>query len=675
LEAKRGSKHRIAPRTLGFQRRLPFSNIGKTLQDGWETKGGGDDLAMANRVTIGERLRYAFDKSMSAGPIALIGWLALISLVVIVFASLILVLFQVGPEGQPPVDFFEAIWESLMRSMDAGTVAGDTGWGFRLIGLLVTIAGIFIFSTLIGVLSSGIEGKLDELRKGRSRVLEEDHTIILNWSPTIFDVVSELVVANASRKKPRVVIMANRDKVEMEDEIADKVQDLGNTRVICRSGDPTDLYDLSLVSPDKARSIIVLSPEGEDPDAQVIKTVLALIHDPRRPKGRYQIAAEIRDARNKSLAQVVGGDEVQLVLADDLIARIMVHSSRQSGLSAVYAELLDFDGCEIYTLPQPGLVGKSFGDAVMAYETSTLIGLCDAEGRVSLNPDMNSQVKEGMRAIIVAEDDSAIKLAPDRAAIAADLVRTPPKKEPASERFLMLGWNRRAPIIAYELSRYVAPGSVLTIAADTPTLEADVGNLVVGSDNLAVEFGVIDTSNRTILEGLDVPSYNHVLVMGYSDLMAPQQTDTRTLVTLLHLRKIGESVGRRINVVSEMIDVRNRELAEVTGADDFVVSNRLVSLMLAQASENDKIAAIFDDLLDEAGSEIYMRPIEDYVALEQPVSFYTLADAARQRSEVAMGYMRGRSPNGTGGSVVVNPKKSEALTYAPGDRLIVLAKD
>ena len=57
-------------------------------------------------------------------------------------------------------------------------------------------------------------------------------------------------------------------------------------------------------------------------------------------------------------------------------------------------------------------------------------------------------------------------------------------------------------------------------------------------------------------------------------------------MTLLQLRKLSEAAGKPINVVSEMLDARNRALAEVTRADDFVVSNQLVSLMLAQASEN-----------------------------------------------------------------------------------------
>ena len=285
-----------------------------------------------------------------------------------------------------------------MRTLDSGTMGGDAGWGFRLVMLVVTLGGIFVVSALIGVLSAGIDGKLDELRKGRSRVLESDHTIILNWSPSIFDIISELVVANASRKRPRIVIMADKDKVEMEDEIAAKVPDLRNTRVICRSGDPTDLYDLALVNPQTSRSIIVLSPgRRRSGYRRSIKTVLALVNDPARRPEPYRIAAEIRDPKNAEVARVVGGAEVQLVLADDLISRIVVHSSRQAGLSAVYSELLDFDGCEIYTAEQPALVGKSFDEAVMAYENCALIGLCDRKGRVYLNPPGQLVIRKGIK--------------------------------------------------------------------------------------------------------------------------------------------------------------------------------------------------------------------------------------------------------------------------------------
>ncbi|MFA4893538.1 hypothetical protein [Brevundimonas sp.] len=633
----------------------------------------------AGAVTTGERLRYAFDKSMAAGPVALAGWLALVSLVTIALAATLLALTRIGPDGG--FDFGEAAWQSLMRTMDAGTMGGDSGWVFRFVTLFVTLMGILVFSALISIISAGLDSALEGLRKGRSRVLESDHTIILNWSPSIFDILSELVIANASRKNPRIVIMADRDKVEMEDEIADKVPDLGNTRIICRSGDPTDLFDLSLVNAQTCRSIIVVSPGGAaDPDSQVIKTVLALTNDPKRRDERYRIAAELRDARNAEVARIVGGDEVQLVLADDLISRIVVQSSRQAGLSAVYSELLDFDGCEIYTTELEELVGVTYGDAVMGYEDSALIGLSYPDGRVRMNPPMDEVITAGSRAVIIAEDDAAIRLSPmPDDAVDAAAVRKPAAVRRSAERVLVIGWNRRGPMIAHELSRYVKPGSVLTVAGDVPGLADEIRAMPLGSKNMKVGVRIIDTSHAASLEALEPLTYDSIMVLGYSDHMEAQSADTRTLITLLHLRKLSERLGEHISVVSEMIDIRNRELAEVTRADDFVVSNRLVSLMLAQASENEYLSAIFDDLLDEDGSEIYMRPVGDYVDLDLPVSFYTIVEAARRRGETAIGYRRRRPDDADDsrnmGGVVVNPPKSERLSYEPEDRVIVLAED
>jgi voltage-gated potassium channel Kch len=627
---------------------------------------------------LGRRLRYEFDKSVAAGPVALLGWLAIFTLIVVVIAGGVLALFRIAPDGSGAMSFGEAVWESLIRTLGGGTTGGVGGWAFRWVMLILTLAGILIVSALIAVLSTALGGRLDELRRGRSGVVEAAHTIILNWSPAIFDTIAELTVANQNRRRPCIVIMADKDKVEMEDEIARKVPNLRNTRIVCRSGEPTDPTDLAIASPHTSRSIIVLSPGVDDPDSAVIKTVLALVGDPYRRQQKYRIAAEIRAGKNAELARLAGGDEVQPVLADELIARIMVHSSRQSGLSAVYSELLDFAGCKICTGEQKPIEGTSFGDALMAYDTSTLIGLTDPTGRVFLNPPMETQIAPGMKAILIAADEASIKVAANPLNVDHTAIALYRKQERTAERTLMLGWNRRAPVIAFELSRYVAPGSVLTIAADTPKLQEEVGALMISGSNLQVEYGIVDIASRAALDSLNIPGYDHVLLLGYADHLEAQATDTRTLVTLLQLRKIAEAAGRPINVVSEMIDMRNRQLADVTRADDFVVANRLVSLMLAQASENQNIGAIFADLLDEQGSEIYLRPAEAYLELNQPMSFYTVTEACRRRGEVALGYVKqAAAPAGDPphvGGVVVNPRKADTITLESGDRLVVLAR-
>lgn len=640
-----------------------------------------------SEIRFSQRLRYAFDNSMSKGAIALIGYLGLASLALIMVAGLVVILFRIIPGGESEVPGFgEAMWLSLMRTLDSGTMGGDLGSGFRVTMLFVTLGGIFIVSSLIGVINNGIEAKLDELRKGRSFVVERDHTLILGWSPKIFTILSELVLANENRNKPRVVILAERDKVEMEDEIAEKVPDTGKTRIVCRTGSPLDLNDLEIVNPHEARSIVILAPESDEPDSEVIKSILAITNNPNRRSEPYHIVAEIAELRNLEVARMVGKDEAQLIVTSDLISRIVVQTSRQSGLSVVYTELLDFGGDEIYFHEEPSLTGRTFGEALFAYETSALMGIRFRDGRVQLLPPLDTRIEAGDKVVAISEDDDTIRLSGrtgdwtdlekkleiDAAAIQAVAV---PERRP--ERTLLLGWNDRGVTIINELDRYVAPGSELMLVASIDGLEERLASDCAGLQCQKLTIRTADTTDRRILDGLGVPGFDQVIILCYSDTLDIQEADARTLITLLHLRDMAEKGGHDFRIVTEMLDTRNRELAEVTQADDFIVSNKLTSLMLAQVSENKELSAVFADLFDPEGAEVYIKPAKNYVALGRPVSFYTVVEAARRRGEIAIGYRHEALAKDASKAygVVVNPAKSEKITFAEADRVIVVAED
>jgi len=624
------------------------------------------ELTMSRHSSTREKLRYWFDTSMSQGSVALVGWLGLITAAVIASATLVLVLTGIEPADDDDFTFVEAVWSSLMRTIDPGTIGGDQGWGFRFVMLVVTFAGIFLFSALIGVLSSGIEAKLDELRKGRSRVIEQDHAIILNWSPAIFDVLRALAIANESVARPRLVILADKDKVEMEDEIAEKLPDLGRTKVICRTGDPSDLTDLQIVNPHTCRSIIILAPDSENSDAHVIKCIVALVKDPVRRAEPYRIVAQLRNRDNSEIAQVVGGDETQLVLSDSLIARLMAHSSRQRGLSVAYDELLDFSGSEFYVVEQPQLTGLSFGESLMYYDGCIPVGLCSPEGRIALNPPMDRVIAADDTIVLIAPDDSLIDLRPSPAIPRDVALAAPTSRDPAPVRYLILGWNDRGPIIVRELCRFMPPGSVVTIASDSPRL-VESALTGTGIEKHVISVLRINTTQLSELEKLGIGAFDNILLLGCSDDVPAQTADTYTLVTLLHLRSIADRDGIDLNVVSEMIDVRNRRLAEVTRVDDFVVSSRLVSLMLAQAAENPHASAIFAELLSADGAELHLKPVTDFVLPGQMVDFLAITHAVRLAGQVAIGYARRDGP------VLLNPEKSLQLDVEPEDRVVVIA--
>jgi ion channel POLLUX/CASTOR len=630
------------------------------------------------QISISDRLRYAFDNTMAAGPVALIGWLGLLSVIVIAAVALIITLARISPgDADESITFLEAFWLSMMRTLDAGTMGGDTGWKFRVAMFVVTLGGVFVVSTLIGILSNGLEDKLEELRKGRSFVVEHNHTLILGWSPKIFTIITELVSANANQKNPRIVILADRDKVEMEDDIRAKIPSTKNTRVICRTGSPIDLDDLEIVNPHAARSIIILSPEGDAPDSQVIKSILALTNNPKRRAEPYHIVAEIRHAKNVDVARMVGRDEAQLVLAGDLISRITVQTCRQSGLSVVYTELLDFGGDEIYFKHEPALAGRTFGEALSAYEDSSVIGLQFAGGACKLNPPMDTPIGPNDRIIAISEDDDTIRLsAAGMATTDEAALNGAHPAPPQPERTLILGWNERACTIITELNNYVAPGSEVLVVADEAEADNEAACTAQHLQNVRVEMRVGDTTDRATLEGLNIPTYQHVIILCYSNSLDTQEADAHTLITLLHLRNIAQQSGHSFSIVSEMLDMRNRQLAEVTHADDFIVSDALTSLMLSQVSENKDLAQVFADLFDADGSEVYLKPAADYVVTGREVNFYTVLEAARRRGEVAIGYRQQTHANDADKSygVAVNPAKSARVTFTAQDRVIVLAE-
>ncbi len=631
---------------------------------------------MRRPVTARDRLRYRFDNFMSRGPMVLVGALALASLLVVVAGAVLVHSLGVAPadaEGHRP-GFVTLIWMSGMRAMDAGAVGGDDGSKLYLaLMLAVTLGGIFIVSAFIGVLNSGLEARLDDLRKGRSRVIEEDHALILGWSAQVFTVVSELCAA--SENKPGgavIVVLADKDKVEMEDEIATKVPDLRGSRVVCRNGSPIDLDDLDLGSPETARAIVVLGPEGSaDPDASVIKTILALVGHKPRESGRHHIVAEIRDMKNRVPARMVGRDQVELVMSGDVIARIAVQTCRQSGLSAIYTELLDFGGDEIYFHKAPALAGKTFGESLDAFEDAAVIGLRSAEGKTQLLPPMDTKLAAGDALIVIAEDDDKITAKASAAKVDESLLRPAVETARAPERTLILGWNNRGATVVSELDKYAMPGSELTIIAEDDSPADDLDGLETELVNHKVRTVKGDINDRRVLDAAGVSGFQHVITLSYAERLGVQEADAITLVTLLHLRDIEEKHGETFSVVSEMLDARNQKLAEVTKTDDFIVSENLISLLLAQLAENKALGAVFEDLFDADGAEIYLKDASAYVATGEAVDFSTVIEAARRRGEVAIGY----DIAGTTGARApkLNPKKSARLTFAAGDRVVVIA--
>ena len=338
---------------------------------------------MAEKGLMGRwraKLRYEFDNTLSRGIFGQIFWLGVVTFSVISLAALIIILLGVapssgGPEGK--TGFFKLLWINLNRTLDPGYVGADPGgWVYLLILLLVTFFGIFVFSALISIITSALEKRLDELRRGHSKVIERNHTVIFGWSRKVVPVIQQLIEANRSERRSCIVVYGDRDKVEMEEYLAQKVGAAGRTRIVCRSGATTDVLAPEITNVSDAKSVILIGsdadPAAPDPidaehaiDIEIVKTLMAVRNvnavagqsrEKARDRGQERdgarrplaVVSAIHDSRNVDVARVAAGGDVVLLEIPDLVSRLVVQTTRQSGLPIVYAELLSFDGAEFY---------------------------------------------------------------------------------------------------------------------------------------------------------------------------------------------------------------------------------------------------------------------------------------------------------------------------------------
>ena len=362
---------------------------------------------------------------------------------------------------------------------------------------------------------------------------------------------------------------------------------------------------------------------------------------------------------------------------DRIIPRVVAQTCRQSGLSNVYVELLDFQGSEIYFSDASDFVGKTFHETVLGYESSAVIGLVSADGKAMVNPPMQTLVGGSWKVIAVAEDDDKVIPLDTPPSWKESLISTARGGKGPKERFLVLGWNDRVCAIVRELDSYVTKGSVIRVVGSSEKGKEALAGLDGELANLKASYAQADITSRGLLESLELGKVDHLIVMCEDGDYDPDAADSRTLVTLIHVRDMAKKGGFSFSLTSQILDIRNRALAEVAEADDFIVSDRILSLMVAQLSENPGLIDVLTDLFDPEGSEIYIKPASDYVRTGEPVDFYTVAESCARRSHCAIGYRiaaRARDPE-AGYGVVVNPAKSATVVFQEGDGIVVLAED
>ncbi|KAK1434441.1 hypothetical protein QVD17_00183 [Tagetes erecta] len=648
-------------------------------------------------VPLKKRIAYMVDVCFSIYPYAKLLALLFATIFLIAFGGLALYAVSDG-------SLAESLWLSWTFVADSGNHADRVGTGPRIVSVSISSGGMLIFAMMLGLVSDAISEKVDSLRKGKSEVIESNHILVLGWSDKLGSLLKQLAIANKSIGGGVVVVLAERDKEEMEMDIAKLEFSFMGTSVICRSGSPLILADLKKVSVSKARAIIVLAADenADQSDARALRVVLSLTGVKEGLRGH--VVVEMSDLDNEPLVKLVGGELIETVVAHDVIGRLMIQCALQPGLAQIWEDILGFENAEFYIKRWPQLDGLRFEDVLISFPDAIPCGVKVASegGKININPNDEYILKEGDEILVIAEDDDTYSPGP-----LPELRRGlfPKKVDPPKypEKILFCGWRRDIDDMIMVLEAFLAPGSELWMFNEVLEKErerklVDGGLDISGLVNIKLVHRVGNAVIKKHLETLPLETFDSILILADESVEdSIVHSDSRSLATLLLIRDIQskrlpnkdtsstplrvsgfshsswiremQQASNKSIIISEILDSRTRNLVSVTKISDYVLSNELVSMALAMVAEDKQINRVLEELFAEEGNEMCIKPAEFYVYDQEEVCFYDIMVRGRERHEIVIGYRLAAAER-----AVINPvDKDKLVKWCLNDVFVVIA--
>ncbi|MBN2444214.1 MAG: hypothetical protein JXJ04_22815 [Spirochaetales bacterium] len=645
------------------------------------------------KTTLGQRFRYWLENFMARGGAAIFISLLILFLTGLVLATLIRgIIVALDPDQDIMATFFDHFWRVFLGLTDPGTLGmeeGDFIW-YKIVGTITIFIGLIIFSMLIAFITAQVEKTIYNFKKGRSHVIESGHTLILGWNERVFDLVRELIVAHESEKKASIVILAEKDKEEMDDEVAKIFPKSKHSKIITREGDTASLTELKRVNSGEAKSAIVLSgcpdsssdEEKEISDTKTIKSILALLGCQKEDR-RMTIVAELFSKEKRDLLDSLGFDDVISINSWEILGKLLVQTSLSSGLELVYSEILSFKGCEIYTF-KAEWGDVSFGELPYHFVDGIPLGIIKSDHAVQLRPPNTAKLEETDSIFILAEDNSTIRYKkPSHGELKKYVL---PEKETRRnmEKELILGWHSIGEIVLREYIDFLPEDSIIDIMIYKPSDQArkTIQAIQSGAKGLTINLLEKNPLSRENLLAIAPFSYNNIIILAQDEHdYTPEKVDSDTMLILLLLREIRKQTGIheiQTKIITQVLNSENQELIEKTNVDDFIISNKMITKIIAQISENSDLKILYDQMFSEQGSEIYLKPISYYVdRFPFEAAFLDIIALAQQRDEICLGIRLAelvKDPARNFG-VILNPKKNRKFTLNKADCLVVLAED
>ncbi|EKV56240.1 hypothetical protein A966_11182 [Brachyspira hampsonii 30446] len=519
---------------------------------------------------ISKYIKYRIDRMLNKGLFYQLMLLVFAIIILLLIVSIfIIVFFQYPPK--------DAFWDSLMQFIDTGNISSVEGsTGIVLTFLMVTFIGVCGWGSLIAMINKALQDRINNLSKGNAFIMEKNHSIILGYGEEALTIVEEFIMA-----KVKTIIILSEHNVDIIRKRISFIKGAKKTNIIIREGSPSRIENIKLLNIAKSSSISIIN--NDDTESLNILLALKKIVEEEELDKKINICVLVHEEDTIEIIKSIEEKNfvIHVIYKYEILYKLIAQSIIYTGLSNVYEDLFSNDGNVFYIETDHDFNDCKFEDAALKYldKGMILLGITKEDRSQLLIPNYDYVLKKENRLVILSRNnnDDNIKEYPD---IKPSIIKY-------KNNILLICEENRYDEIIKEISEYMENHNTSMISYAS-----------IKSQKNKYKF---------MREKLKEENTTKIVLISEDNV-----TDVKSINILLIIRQIIRKENFNIAILSLLNSIQKRNLIYSDDVRDFIVSGKLIGMLMAQASISSNILYIFYGLLSKNGKDIIMSPYSDY---------------------------------------------------------------